>query len=492
MLNKWNRKICLFVAAVILTTLLPTTIPYSVGAAAANKTVKKAPTITSIANINKTVDIDTYISMPTTVVATMSDKKTKSVAIKWDKVLNADADGTYIANGTVAGYAKKVVFKLVVKPPKMGTIDIPKVTDATLKMPTDIKLGLPKKSIDEGNNSKEVDYTLPSIFWTSNSKEADEYAIRIYDQYKRLIQDTGTSLSESEIQYQGYYFKLNLDKVKDVTISAITITPVNSGGDGRQSGSSTNDKVGETAVFNCCIKITHQVGKQTIMTAKPNENNKDMLNISISEKIAPYLYFGLKSDYRFPKSSAEGVSEIGGFSAKDGSILIDYVNTWQYNNYYTNLSAKLSLNVYSNAVIESSNKAAFTITTYPVDYKDNPRAIAAKAFEGVYKCGNKTLVVTTKGQDIKYFYGDIHVVENLGSSAYICRGSLFDGDKKITDVIENGDGLFTTTELVLDGDTIHYKKIYHQENNRVYKLDFKRTKDDVLKEYDKYYKQERD
>lgn len=54
----------------------------------------------------------------------------------------------------------------------MGTIEIPKVTDSSLKKPSDLKLSVRKVTEYYGSDLMTIDQTLPSIVWTQNAPEA--------------------------------------------------------------------------------------------------------------------------------------------------------------------------------------------------------------------------------------------------------------------------------------------------------------------------------
>jgi hypothetical protein len=215
MLRKLKRKVATLLAAVMLVSVLPIVSGQEDSVAYAKET-KKA-TIDSIANVTKTVKVDDKVTMPKTVTAVMSDKTKKNVAVKWNKTLNSDIDGTYTASGTVPGYSKKITFTLKVTAPKMGEIKIPKVTDSTLTKPTNLTLGIGTSRVGEDGPSIEVNNTLPSIFWTPASSEADEYWIRIYDQYKRIVTEYGLCLNEEDFAKNQLESKLNLFKVKNLT-----------------------------------------------------------------------------------------------------------------------------------------------------------------------------------------------------------------------------------------------------------------------------------
>lgn len=369
MLKDFKRKVACAMVAVMLTTVLPSVMGYEGTIVAAKAATKKTVTISSIADVEKTVKVDDQVTMPKTVTAVMSDKTKKKVAVRWNKVLNSDMDGTYTASGTVSGYSKKVTYTLKVTAPKMGTIRIPEVTDNTLAKPTDITLEVGKSRVGEDGPSKEVDDTLLSVFWTPASSEADEYKICIYDQYKRIVTEYGLCINAEELTNSRMGAKLNLFKVKNLIISAITITPVKSTEEGRMTGDSSKNGTGETAVFECAVKVTVNTGKTVVMKDTKLENNDTAYGLSFSEKIAPYTYFELYSEYQFIGSDTYGTSARGQFSGEDGSILFICLNNELEKNIYMGASSKLSLRVYSDAVMDGKDKGAYTVTIYPVEYK---------------------------------------------------------------------------------------------------------------------------
>ncbi|MBM7871660.1 uncharacterized protein with FMN-binding domain [Clostridium pascui] len=73
--------------------------------------------VTSIENINKTININDSFILPTTLIATMGDESTRDVKVSWSPskpVINKV--GTYTYNGTVVGYSSKVKLTLIVSP----------------------------------------------------------------------------------------------------------------------------------------------------------------------------------------------------------------------------------------------------------------------------------------------------------------------------------------------------------------------------------------
>ncbi len=367
MLKNLKRKVAITIAAVMLVSVFQV-VSGQEGQVAFAKTATKKTTIVSIANVKKTVKVDDKVTMPKTVTAVMSDKTKKNIAVKWNKTLNSDIDGTYTASGMVSGYSKKVTFTLKVTPPKMGEIKIPKVTDSTLTKPSNLTLGIGTSRVGDDGPSTEVNNTLPSLFWTPASSEADEYWIRIYDQYKRIVAEYGLVMNEDDYTKNQLESKLNLFKVKNLTITAITVTPVKTTEEGRMTGDSSKNGIGETAVFECSVKVTVNTGKTVTMKDTKLENNNTAYGLTFSTKIAPYTYFELYSEYQFISSDTYGTSARGEFSGKDGSILFICLNNEQEKNIYMGASSKLSLRAYSDAVVEG-NKGTYTITVYPVEYK---------------------------------------------------------------------------------------------------------------------------
>lgn len=374
MLKNVRKKAACAMAVVMLVTVLPIASGHegttAIAEAATKKAAtKKAATISSIANVKKTVEVDEKVTMPATVTAVMSDKTKKKVAVKWNKTLNSDIDGTYTASGTVSGYSKKVKFTLKVNAPKMGTIKMPEVTDNTLKKPSNITLGIGKSRTGDDGPSTEVDDTLLSVFWTPTSSEADEYRIFIYDQYKRMVAAYGMVMNEEDYTKDQIESKLNLDKIKNLTITAITVTPVKSTEEGRMTGDSSKNGTGETAVFECSVKVIVNTEKTVTMNATENQYDASAYDLSFEKKIAPYTYFVLNSEYKYVNSDASGTSYRGNFSGKDGAVSIPYVRSEEAKNEYLATTSKLRLLVYTDAVVENGSKGAYTITIYPVEYK---------------------------------------------------------------------------------------------------------------------------
>ncbi|MFD3158455.1 N-acetylmuramoyl-L-alanine amidase [Haloimpatiens sp. FM7330] len=74
-------------------------------------------TITSISDITKTVQQGSTYRLPSTVTATMSDNSQRTVNITWNtSVVNTSKTGTYVYEGTVYNYGRKVRLTLTVTP----------------------------------------------------------------------------------------------------------------------------------------------------------------------------------------------------------------------------------------------------------------------------------------------------------------------------------------------------------------------------------------
>ncbi|MFL0198637.1 Ig-like domain-containing protein [Clostridium sp. WILCCON 0269] len=78
-------------------------------------TFKTESIITSISDINATINQGDSYTLPDEVTANMSDGEKKSVSITWDKPLdNLDVPGNYVYQGEVEGYDKKVNLNLAI------------------------------------------------------------------------------------------------------------------------------------------------------------------------------------------------------------------------------------------------------------------------------------------------------------------------------------------------------------------------------------------
>lgn len=103
------RRCLRLISILIMVSILFTSFPNSTYAA----TVK----ITSIKNITVSIYENQSYSLPKTVEAKMSNKTTKKVSITWSpKTVTSSKTGTYVFNGTVKGYSKKVSLTLKVLP----------------------------------------------------------------------------------------------------------------------------------------------------------------------------------------------------------------------------------------------------------------------------------------------------------------------------------------------------------------------------------------
>lgn len=80
-------------------------------------TVKKDPGIADIPNINVSINQGAQYSMPSTVEAKLSDNTSKMVSVVWSPAAaDVNTPGTFLFEGTAAGYDKKIVLQLIVKP----------------------------------------------------------------------------------------------------------------------------------------------------------------------------------------------------------------------------------------------------------------------------------------------------------------------------------------------------------------------------------------
>lgn len=369
MFRNIRKKVAFIIAAIVITTMLPVTSGHNGTVTFVNAATKKTATIKSIADINKTVVVDDEVTMPKTVSAVMSDKTKKKISVKWDKVLNSDIDGTYTAIGTVTGYSKKITYTLIVKAPKLGTIEIPQVTDSTLKKPSDVKLAIAKKTIWEDGKQKEIDESELSVCWTPVSPDVDQYKIVAYNQYNQSVIKSYRYVDPDEITKGKAEFSLSLSKVKNTTISTITITPIITTEEAQTSGDRTKNKTGETAVFECAIKVTVNTENQITMNATKTEYNENAYDISFSMNLAPYTYGELSSYYKYKEFDNYGTARIGTYSDENGVLKFNGMESENEKYAFANTSAKLTLVVYSDAAIESSSKGSYSVTVYPVKYK---------------------------------------------------------------------------------------------------------------------------
>ncbi|MHB8128575.1 MAG: Ig-like domain-containing protein [Mobilitalea sp.] len=94
--------------------------------------------IIEVKNISASVHINESYSLPKVVVATMSNKTTKKVAVKWDKkIAITSKKGTYVYKGTIKGYAKKVLLTLKVLP-----LTTPLLTYGDTELARGVSLGI--------------------------------------------------------------------------------------------------------------------------------------------------------------------------------------------------------------------------------------------------------------------------------------------------------------------------------------------------------------
>lgn len=77
--------------------------------------VKYSTAIKSISNINATINQGANYTLPSTITAVMSDNSKKKVSVIWSIVTSKCNQTTYVFQGTVQGYNKKVILTLTIK-----------------------------------------------------------------------------------------------------------------------------------------------------------------------------------------------------------------------------------------------------------------------------------------------------------------------------------------------------------------------------------------
>lgn len=434
--------------------------------------VKEPAKISSIGNISQTVKYRENFTMPTAVTAIMSDKTKKTVAVKWDKELTTAGAGIFTANGTVAGYGKKVIYTLTVQAPKMGTVKIPEVTDASLKKPGNIRFSVSKLNTWENDKQIIKDGTQVSVEWSSNAADADTHEITIYDEYKQKLQTTTYFLGGQDKRTEYYY---NIDLADNVTISAITITPINSVDGTISSGEGSNDKIGETAVFECALSITLKKGKDMTMSTTVPDYDQNRRHITLSDKITPNTSYSVESEYARSQDygMSYGTSSFGGATDKDGTVS-GHMDLKEYNERYANPLADVKLTIFSDVVIKSTTQAAVTVTVHNI-IVEGVKKINLKSYDGVYKYKNDKIVLLKD----KYQFKVLYIVGDDDRPPFL--NVKFEAPNKFTYTSENDKGPCVKMELVIDGNTIHLTRILLQDNNYTIKEDFVKTDENPKK-----------
>lgn len=347
-MTRMKKILVIFVIAVMVLGQLAPTAPVAHAAKA-----KKAVTISSISNIKKTVKLNETFSMPTKVTAIMSDKTKKQVAVKWDKKLTAAKAGTFKAQGTITGFKKKITYTLIVKKPTMGKIVIEDVTDVTLLKPTEVKLV--NKDLEDYNSGKKYKSSMVSVTWEHNAKEATQYKIITYDEYDQVVERTNYSVGNPEDMKKMETINYDINLTNNVTIRTITISPLR-----REDNI---EYIGETAVFECSIKVNPKVGKEVQLRFTPSEWDANRLEGVFSKTFSPYTSYKVETTYKnydYKRSSQ------GSTTDKDGKIANMYVNKNEYDEKFADKSAINTLYIYSDAKVTGDNKATYTVTKYPV------------------------------------------------------------------------------------------------------------------------------
>ncbi|TYO93257.1 S-layer homology domain-containing protein [Desulfallas thermosapovorans] len=126
------------------------------------------PVIVSIDNIQYTVALNENYSLPTEVTANMSDGKTKKYSVTWSpNVVDTTKAGVFTFQGTVSGYAPKVILTLRVEAPVGTSVevdpDIPVAYEGGITIDfTSVKSSLPEGVKVTVKKCDEDDYELPS------------------------------------------------------------------------------------------------------------------------------------------------------------------------------------------------------------------------------------------------------------------------------------------------------------------------------------------
>lgn len=100
-----NKRILLLLSIALISTLIMSQLVYA-----------SAPTIKKIDNLSVAVNVGAKYSLPSQVKATMTDRKQKNAAVKWNvNTVNTSKSGVFKYTGTVKNYSKKILLTLNVK-----------------------------------------------------------------------------------------------------------------------------------------------------------------------------------------------------------------------------------------------------------------------------------------------------------------------------------------------------------------------------------------
>ncbi|GKX67875.1 leucine-rich repeat domain-containing protein [Inconstantimicrobium mannanitabidum] len=157
MLKKQLKTLNVMKALLILLLSVLIMVPSNVFA---STTSKAKVSISNIADISKNVRMGDKYALPNTVTATMSNKTTKQVPVKWNaKVVNTNKAGKYSFVGTVQGYNKKVTLTLNVQKyiKSVGDINATVIVGDSYRLPSAVT------AIMNDNSKQQV-----SIIWNKS------------------------------------------------------------------------------------------------------------------------------------------------------------------------------------------------------------------------------------------------------------------------------------------------------------------------------------
>ena len=252
---------------------------------------------------------------------------------------------------------KSVVIKQIVT---KGEIKIPKATDSTLTAPKDVYLGEVEKETWEGSKKITIKETVPGLFWTNNNEAVDVFYIQYYDENDNLI-DAGMNFPAKKETLCNITMLQSL-RQEGYTIKTIVITPVNSiDGSVNTDPASGQDKIGESTVFQCELKVKVQSGKKISIAVEHIDGTNNQIMMTLSEKTTPYGSYYFNSNYKDEKGKTKN-SGLGSNAESSGEIIL-YESEKDFNNKYKNAS-KLTLELCSGMEIKGADQASYTVTIY--------------------------------------------------------------------------------------------------------------------------------
>lgn len=246
-----------------------------------------------------------------------------------------------------------------------GEIKIPKATDSTLAAPTDVYVGEVEKETWEGANRITIKESVPGLFWTNSNETADVFYIQYYDENDNLI-DAGMNFSaKEETLYHTTLFKSL--RQEDYTIKTIVITPVNSiDGAVNTDPASGKDKIGDSTVFNCEIKVNVKNGKKVAIAVENVDGTNEQIRMTLSEKTTPYGSYFTSINYKDEKGNIK-YSGHGSNAESTGEIIL-YESEKNYKSKYKNASI-ITIELSSGIEMKGADKASYTITIHEAEIK---------------------------------------------------------------------------------------------------------------------------